>query len=105
MEPTDPVAEGWRWCVSHARARLALSEPTPAIEQTRGGAGIDRVRGPLDALGQCGHATGDEEVTVWDRPATMKLWAPDYDGGNKAWIVFGDSGEEAIVGGSQVVRG
>jgi hypothetical protein len=50
-------------------------------------------------------ATGEEQVTVWDRPATMKLWAPDYDGGNKAWIVFGDSGEEAIVGGSQVVRG
>ena len=38
-------------------------------------------------------------------PATLKLWAPDYDGGNKAWVVFGDSGEEAIVGGSQVERG
>jgi hydroxyacylglutathione hydrolase len=50
-------------------------------------------------------ATGEESVTVWDRPATLKLWAPDYDGGNKAWIVFGDSNEEAIVGGSQVVRG
>jgi hydroxyacylglutathione hydrolase len=50
-------------------------------------------------------ATEEEAVTVWDRPATMKLWAPDYDGGNKAWIVFGDSGEETIVGGSQVVRG
>jgi hydroxyacylglutathione hydrolase len=49
-------------------------------------------------------ATGEEAVTVWGRPATMKLWAPDYDGGNKAWIVFGDSGEEAIVGGSQVER-
>ena len=49
--------------------------------------------------------TGEEEVTVWGRPATLKLWAPDYDGGNKAWVVFGDSGEEAIVGGSQVVRG
>jgi glyoxylase-like metal-dependent hydrolase (beta-lactamase superfamily II) len=48
--------------------------------------------------------TGEEEVTVWDRPATLKLWAPDYDGGNKAWIVFGDDGTEAIVGGSQVVR-
>lgn len=48
---------------------------------------------------------GAEEVTVWDRPATLKLWAPDYDGGNKAWVHFGDSGEEAIVGGSQVVRG
>jgi hydroxyacylglutathione hydrolase len=50
-------------------------------------------------------ATGEEAVTVWGRPATMKLWAPDYDGGNKAWIVFADSGEEAIVGGSQVERG
>lgn len=49
-------------------------------------------------------ATGEEQVTVWDRPATLKLWAPDYDGGNKAWVVFGDSGEDAIVGGSQVVR-
>jgi glyoxylase-like metal-dependent hydrolase (beta-lactamase superfamily II) len=49
--------------------------------------------------------TGAEEVTVWGRPATLKLWAPDYDGGNKAWIVFADGGEEAIVGGSQVERG
>jgi glyoxylase-like metal-dependent hydrolase (beta-lactamase superfamily II) len=49
-------------------------------------------------------STGDEQVTVWGRPATLKLWAPDYDGGNKAWIVFGDSGEEAIVGGSQVEK-
>jgi hydroxyacylglutathione hydrolase len=48
--------------------------------------------------------TGEEECTVWGRPATLKLWAPDYDGGNKAWIVFTDSGEEAIVGGSQVER-
>lgn len=48
--------------------------------------------------------TGEEEVTVWGRPATLKLWAPDYDGGNKAWIVFGDDGTEAIVGGSQVER-
>jgi hydroxyacylglutathione hydrolase len=49
-------------------------------------------------------STSDEQVTVWDRPATLKLWAPDYDGGHKAWIVFADSGEEAIVGGSQVHR-
>jgi hydroxyacylglutathione hydrolase len=49
-------------------------------------------------------STGEEEVKVWGRPATLKLWAPDYDGGNKAWVVFGDSGEDAIVGGSQVER-
>src|SRR5262249_39725142 len=40
--------------------------------------------------------TGEEECTVWDRSATLKLWAPDYDGGNKAWVLFEDSGEDAI---------
>ena len=47
---------------------------------------------------------GEAHCTVWGREATLRLWAPDYDGGNKAWIVFGDTGEEAIVGGSQVER-
>ena len=36
--------------------------------------------------------------------ATLVLWAPDYDGGNKAWVRFPD-GSDAIVGGSQVRRG
>jgi hydroxyacylglutathione hydrolase len=49
--------------------------------------------------------TGEEAVTIWGRPATLKLWARDYDGGNKAWVVFVDDGTEAIVGGSQVERG
>jgi hydroxyacylglutathione hydrolase len=38
------------------------------------------------------------------RDATLVLWAPDYDGGNKAWVRFADSGADAIVGGSQVKR-
>jgi len=38
------------------------------------------------------------------REATLVLWAPDYDGGNKAWVRFDDSGEDAVVGGSQVRR-
>jgi hydroxyacylglutathione hydrolase len=37
------------------------------------------------------------------QPATLVLWAPDYDGGNKAWVRFED-GSDAIVGGSQVRR-
>jgi hydroxyacylglutathione hydrolase len=49
--------------------------------------------------------TGDEDVTVWEQAAKLRLWAPDYDGGNKAWVVFAESGEDAIVGGSQVDRG
>ncbi|MBJ7332079.1 MAG: MBL fold metallo-hydrolase [Solirubrobacteraceae bacterium] len=47
---------------------------------------------------------GEDEVTVWDRPAQLVLWAPDYDGSNKAWVRFGDTGEDGITGGSQVVR-
>ena len=38
------------------------------------------------------------------REATLVLWAPDYDGGNKAWVRFADTGEDAVVGGSQVER-
>jgi hypothetical protein len=48
---------------------------------------------------------GDERCTVWDRDATLVLWAPDYDGTNKAWIRFADDGSDGIVGGSQVRRG
>jgi hydroxyacylglutathione hydrolase len=48
---------------------------------------------------------GAETCRVGDagEEATLVLWAPDYDGGNKAWVRF-PSGEDAIVGGSQIVR-
>jgi hypothetical protein len=36
--------------------------------------------------------------------ATLVLWAPDYDGGHKAWVRYHDSGRDDIVGGSQVRR-
>jgi glyoxylase-like metal-dependent hydrolase (beta-lactamase superfamily II) len=48
---------------------------------------------------------GDEQVTVWDRPATLVLWGDDYDGGHKAWIRWASDGSDDIVGGSQVQRG
>ena len=47
---------------------------------------------------------GTEQVTVWDRAATLILWAPDYDGTNKAWVRFHDDGSDGITGGSQVQR-
>jgi hydroxyacylglutathione hydrolase len=78
------------------RAHPGHREPTTIGEEWKGNPFVRVWRGLEE--------TGEEEVTVWGRPATLKLWAPDYDGGNKAWIVFGDSGEEAIVGGSQVER-
>jgi hydroxyacylglutathione hydrolase len=34
--------------------------------------------------------------------ATLVLWAPDYDGTNKAWVRFPD-GSDAITGGSQIL--
>jgi hydroxyacylglutathione hydrolase len=46
---------------------------------------------------------GDEPCRVGDRKATLVLWAPDYDGTNKAWVRFPD-GQDMIVGGSQVTR-
>jgi len=67
--------------------------------------GAERASNPFVRIWRGEAETGDEQVTVWGRPATLKLWAPDYDGGNKAWIVFADDGTEAIVGGSQVERG
>ena len=72
-------------------------EPTTIGEEIEGNPFIRVWRG-VDEL-------GEEDCTVWGRAATLLLWAPDYDGGNKAWVVFGDTGDEAIVGGSQVERG
>src|SRR6202789_2370720 len=45
-------------------------EPTTIAEQYADNPFVRIWRG-LDA-------TGEEEVTVWERPATLKLWAPDY---------------------------
>ena len=52
---------------------------------------------------------GSETCTVGPdqdnrREATLLLWAPDYDGGNKALVRFADDGVETIIGGSQVRR-
>jgi glyoxylase-like metal-dependent hydrolase (beta-lactamase superfamily II) len=51
-----------------------------------------------------GHdAEGELPCSVRGEKATLILWAPDYDGTNKAWVRFAD-GRDAIVGGSQVER-
>jgi hydroxyacylglutathione hydrolase len=49
-------------------------------------------------------AEGTERVHVAGREAALIVWSPDYDGKGKAWVRF-DDGTDAIVGGSQVVRG
>jgi len=49
----------------------------------------------------------DEELSepckVQGEQAMLVLWAPDYDGGHKAWVRYPD-GRDAIVGGSHVER-
>ena len=68
-------------------------------------AGAEAEQNPFVRIWRGVDPEGDERVTVWDREATLVLWAPDYDGTNKAWIRFADDGADGIVGGSQVKRG
>jgi hydroxyacylglutathione hydrolase len=46
---------------------------------------------------------GDEPCAVEGEEATLVLWAPDYDGGHKAWVRWPD-GRDDIVPGSRVSR-
>jgi glyoxylase-like metal-dependent hydrolase (beta-lactamase superfamily II) len=46
---------------------------------------------------------GGEACTVEGEEATLVLWAPDYDGGHKAWVRWPD-GRDDIVPGSRVER-
>jgi glyoxylase-like metal-dependent hydrolase (beta-lactamase superfamily II) len=45
-----------------------------------------------------------ERCRVGEEEATLVLWAPDYDGGHKAWVRW-DDGRDDIVPGSAVTRG
>lgn len=47
---------------------------------------------------------GTARCRVGDEPATLVLFAPDYDGGHKAWVRWDESGRDDIVPGSMVVR-
>ncbi|MDX6731051.1 MAG: hydroxyacylglutathione hydrolase [Baekduia sp.] len=46
---------------------------------------------------------GSEPCTALGEPATLILWADDYDGGYKAWVRWPD-GRDDIVPGSRVER-
>ena len=45
-----------------------------------------------------------DHCTVQGQGATLVLFAPDYDGGHKAWVRWDDSGRDDIVPGSMVER-
>jgi glyoxylase-like metal-dependent hydrolase (beta-lactamase superfamily II) len=63
----------------------------------------ERASNPFVRAWTTGEGLGDEPVEVAGEPATLLLWAPDYDGGHKALVRFPD-GRETIVGGSRVSR-
>lgn len=64
-----------------------------------------RVWRGIDELGSDPVSVGPADLDPSDRrEAELLLWAPDYDGGNKAWVRFADDGSETITGGSQIKR-
>jgi glyoxylase-like metal-dependent hydrolase (beta-lactamase superfamily II) len=66
--------------------------------------GAERESNPFIRAWLDGEGLGEEPCRVAGAEATLLLWAPDYDGGNKALVRLA-SGEETIVGGSRVERG
>ena len=78
------------------RVHPGHTDPTSVAEEWE--------RNPFIRLWRGLDEEGTESCTVWERQATLVLFAPDYDGGHKAWIRWEDSGEDDIVPGSQVVR-
>jgi hydroxyacylglutathione hydrolase len=77
------------------RVQPGHTDPTTIGDEWEGNAFVRLWRG-LDDEGQ-------EPCHVWEQDATLVLWAPDYDGGHKAWVRWPD-GRDDIVPGSQVVR-
>ena len=65
--------------------------------------GAERESNPFIRAWLDGEGLGEEPCRVGGEDATLLLWAPDYDGGNKALVRLA-SGEETIVGGSRVER-
>jgi hydroxyacylglutathione hydrolase len=65
--------------------------------------GDERRSNPFIRAWLDGEGLVSEPCRVNQEAATLLLWAPDYDGGNKALVRLG-SGLETIVGGSRVER-
>jgi glyoxylase-like metal-dependent hydrolase (beta-lactamase superfamily II) len=71
------------------------ASPTTVREEREGNLFVRAWRGVL--------ALSEAPCLALDRPATLLLRAPDYDGGTKCWVRFVEGGEQAIVAGSLVV--
>ena len=76
--------------------RPGHTEPTTIAEEWERNAFVRLWRG-LDE-------EGSQRCRVGEETATLVLWAPDYDGGHKAWVRWDESGRDDIVPGSAVQR-
>jgi glyoxylase-like metal-dependent hydrolase (beta-lactamase superfamily II) len=73
--------------------RPGHTEPTTVAEELE--------RNPFVRVWRGLDPEGSEPCTALGEPATLILWAPDYDGGHKAWVRWPD-GSDDIVPGSAV---
>ena len=64
----------------------------------------EREHNPFVRIWRGADPEGREPCTASGQPATLILWARDYDGGHKAWVRWPD-GSDDILPGSQVERG
>ena len=65
--------------------------------------GEEREENPFVRIWRGLDEESSDRCTVGEKPATLVLWAPDYDGGHKAWVRW-ENGDDDIVPGSQVRR-
>ena len=104
--PASATSRPRSWTASWSFPTTSGSTPATASRRrssrsgrtTRSSASGAASTSPTDE--RCTVGPGDEDR----RDATLLLWAPDYDGGNKALVRFDDDGVETITGGSQVRR-
>ncbi len=87
--------------LDHGRADGAAARDAPAPRPHRpddggGGVGVQRLRARLARP----RPRGRRALHVEGQDARLVLWAPDYDGGHKAWVRWPD-GKDDIVPGSQ----
>ncbi len=65
--------------------------------------GTERESNPFIRVWRGIDEPGSDHCTAMDKPATLLLFGPDYDGGHKAWVRWDDTGEDDLVPGSRVV--
>ena len=65
--------------------------------------GKERVQNPFLRVLRGAEPEGTASARFDGQEVRLVVWAPDYDGGHKAWVRFED-GQEATVPGSRVLR-